>query len=261
MKMTQFYMTRPGELPATLPAGAQVTFIDGDRATAVREASFDGELYRSDWQFLDGKVVHDGGYFASSIDWATVPRAPVQPFLPARGQRVRILELCDLGYDQQCQVGQVLVVLSATRMPGGAPYVQVEYEDGPAFGYAVCRVAPVEEAQFSARHCDLCTDRAVANHCLCERHKREHEQICPPKTSLCACGQLARYSGQCSDCRSDTEHGRTSLPQLSEPGALAARRMRSAKAQIERPIRTGKMGDRDRHGQKLSLKGWETDDD
>jgi hypothetical protein len=166
-----------------------------------------------------------------------VPCACVVPFLPARGQRVRILELCDLGYDQQCQVGQVLVVLSATRMPGGAPYVQVEYEDGPAFGYAVCRVAPVEEAQFSARHCDLCTDRAVANHCLCERHKREHEQICPPKTSLCACGQLARYSGQCSDCRSDTEHGRTSLPQLSEPGALAARRMRSAKEQMDAPVR------------------------
>jgi hypothetical protein len=55
-------------------------------------------------------------------------------------------------------------------------------------------------------------------------------------------------------------------PSIAAMTALdpANKKARQARAQLDRPLtppRFGKLGDRDRYGQKLSLRGWCTDED
>jgi hypothetical protein len=41
---------------------------------------------------------------------------------------------------------------------------------------------------------------------------------------------------------------------------LQGTKRRQVLAQLDRPLRTGPLRNRDRYGQKLSLRGWETED-
>jgi hypothetical protein len=222
------------------------------------------------------------GLFCSS-ECSEAKRTP-QPFLPARGQRVRVVEIHPRDGGPGCSVGEVIDVgyASPASGPGFQGWVVVSH----GAGMTICRVAPVEEAKWEPREGEMCegewkgetrrgafvgfrwhpgTDAPNPDGLYAALTMSSGYDMCVDRSTLrpvdvtaptvatdadirdacevvraklyCPCGQLAKAGGQCADCRSDTENGRTSLPQLSEPGALAARRMRSAKEQMVAPLK------------------------
>lgn len=96
------------------------------------------------------------------------------------------------------------------------------------------------------------------------------ERTLPPEVEHCSgCGVALGFGihGKCNGCLNKSAGypnvGFVPFDQRESgiDAAIRVSKLEQAKALLARPIRTGPLRDRDKYGQKVSLRGWETDDE